>query len=162
MLAPVLGVVLGHYGTTSYDALVFLHVVFVVVAFAPMVAMPLVRRAAGDDDTLRRMTGPLSLYTQTISGGALVLAGFVGMGIEALSDLPATGIKVHEIRDPWIFWGSILWSAMVVVVFGLVGPGERAIARGGPVGDWRVRVGGPLVTLMFLGTLALMIFKPGV
>ena len=153
---------LAHYGTTSYDALRYLHVLFVLVAFAPMMLMPLVRAAAGDEDTIRRMTRGMAPYTSTINGGALVLAGFVGMAIEALSDLPTTGVKVYEITDPWMFWGSILWTAMLVVVFALVVPGERAIASGGSVGDWRVRVGGPLVTLMFLATLALMVFKPGV
>lgn len=151
-----------HYGTTSYDALVFLHIVFVLIAFAPMALMPFVRSAAGDDETRQRLLRGLAPYTSTIHGGSLVLAGAVGFGIQALSDVPETGIKVYELGDAWLLWSVVLWVAMNGVLHALVAPGERAIARGGPVGDLRVRIGGPLLTLMFLGTVALMVFKPGV
>jgi len=47
------------------------------------------------------------------------------------------------------------------VLHGMIVPGEKAIGAGDDVGGKKAELGGQLMTVMFLVTLFLMVFKPG-
>ncbi len=58
--------------------------------------------------------------------------------------------------------GSVaIWIAMNGVLHAMIIPGEKAIAAGDDTVGKKAEVGGMLITLMFVVTLFLMVFKPG-
>jgi hypothetical protein len=66
-----------------------------------------------------------------------------------------------SVSDSWVWPAVVLWLAMNGVLHGMILKGEKAVATGDDSGVKRIALGGQLITLMFLVSLYLMVFKPG-
>lgn len=141
---------------TTREWLLFLHIASVVVAFAPMVAHALVLRFAAEEGpiTVQRWAGFTARYDQRIYGHALGLAGLFGMALVLTQDHWKFG-------DSWIASAFLLWIAMNGVLHGLIVPAETKMAAGDLKEERKLRLGGVLMTLLFISMLHLMIVKPG-
>lgn len=140
---------------TLRDWLLFFHLAAVLVAFVPAVAHVLViRHAAEAPSTLQRWSAFAARYDQLIYGPALIVAGGFGIWL-VLSEAR------WDFGQSWILSALGLWIVMNGLLHGLVVPGERQMATGDASGERKVRIGGVLLTLLFLAMLHLMIFKPG-
>lgn len=141
---------------TTRDWLLFFHLATVVVAFAPTVAHALLLRHAANEgpNAVQRWSRLAVRYDQRIYGPALVLAGFFGIVLILSED--------HwEFTQSWIVSAFVLWFGMNGALHGLIIPGERKVAAGDATAERKVKLGGALMTLLFVSMLHLMIFKPG-
>ena len=90
-----------------------------------------------------------------IYGSALIVGGLLGFGVAGLSD------KIYQLSDAWLAFSIIIWLAMNGVLHVMVFPAERAIADGDEPNTKKAETGTLIITLLFLLSLYLMIFKPG-
>lgn len=150
--------VLAAYADTGYNILLLLHIVAVLVAFAPAAINPLLERHLarnGGDAALQSWAGFAHGYTKKIAMGGLVVALLSGILMIVVSD------EVIEFSDTWISLAFLVWFAIAGVVSGMIGKGERLIAAGDMKGREVLAKGGPIATVLLLVMLYLMVFKPG-
>ena len=149
--------ILARVGDGVYQLLLILHILAVIVAFAPAVVHPLVARRlqAEEEGALRRFAGATSINTRTVHLPALLVVGVLGMGLVGVSD------KVFKFSDPWVAISIVLWLALGGVLSAMVLPGERGMAAGEPGAAEKTQLGGTIATLLLLVVLFLMVVKPG-
>ena len=150
--------VLAAYRDTGYNIILLVHIVAVVVAFAPAAINPLLERhfaRNGGDAAIQTWAGFSRDYTKKISLSALVLLLVTGILMIVLSD------DLIEFSDLWISLSFLVWFAIAGVVSALILKGERLMAAGDMKGRELVAKGGPIATVLLLVMLYLMIFKPG-
>jgi hypothetical protein len=127
---------------TGFRIFYLLHIVTIVVAFAPAVVAVL---PGGRDGTL----GLLDRAGRQVYAPALILAGLFGILCIVTSD------DVFEFDQTWISLAFVVWIAMNGVFHALVLAGQRQ-------GDERkVVTGQQIMTVLLLAMLYLMIWKPG-
>ena len=122
-------------GTFTFNALFLLHMLAVIVAFAPQLA-----RAA----------------PRPVHAVALVLAGLFGLGLIFEQD--------YEFSEPWISIAFLLWFLMLGVVFGFLVPlGRRRSTESteSAVSDERAQMLTGMLHVLLLLMLIDMIWKPG-
>jgi hypothetical protein len=127
---------------TGFRIFYLLHILTIVVAFAPAVVAVL---PGGRDGTL----GLLDRAGRQVYAPALILAGLFGILCIVTSD------DVFEFDQTWISLAFVVWIAMNGVFHALVLAGQKQ-------GDERkVVTGQQIMTLLLLAMLYLMIWKPG-
>lgn len=142
---------------TSYKVLLFLHILSVVVAFAPASVHPLLTRQfgqSGDPSALQRFAGFAAQNGRRVYSPALILAGLFGILIIATQD-------GFSFSDTWVSMAFVVWFAMNGVVHGMIVPNERRMGEGDTEAERKVDMGGMIVTVLFLIMLYLMIWQPG-
>ncbi len=143
---------------TGYNLVLLLHIVAVIVTFAPAAINPLLERhlaANGGDASLQTWGGFARSYTTKISMSGLVVLLISGVLMVVLSD------DAWEFSQAWISLAFLVWLAIAGVVSGMIGKAERMIAAGDMKGRELLAKGGPIATVLLLVMLYLMIFKPG-
>ncbi|HET6953463.1 MAG TPA: hypothetical protein VFI47_24005 [Acidimicrobiales bacterium] len=127
---------------TGYRIFLLLHILAVVVAFAPAVLSVVPSSREG---TL----GVIERAGRTVYAPALVLAGLFGILCIVTSD------DVFSFGDTWVSLAFVVWIAMNGVFHGLVLAGQRQ-------GDEaRVVNGQAVMTVLLVVMVYLMIWKPG-
>jgi uncharacterized membrane protein len=150
--------VLAAFRDDTYNVFLFLHIIAVVVAFAPAVMNPMLERyfaKSGGESVLRNWAGFTSTYTRTFSLGALVVLLATGIIMILLSD------DAIEFSDTWISLSFLLWFAIGGVVSAMILKGEKQVAGGDMSGAKLIARGGTIATVLALIVLYLMIYKPG-
>ena len=127
---------------TGFRIVYFLHILTVVVAFAPTVIAVL---PGGRDGTL----GLIDRAGRQVYAPALILAGLFGILAIVTSD------DVFEFDQTWISLAFVVWIAMNGVYHALVLAGQRQND------DAKVNNGQAIMTVLLLIMLYLMIWKPG-
>jgi hypothetical protein len=128
--------------STGFKIFLFLHILTVIVAFAPSVLMVL---PGGRDGAV----GLLERAGRQVYAPALLLAGLFGILCIVTSD------DVYEFSETWISLAFVVWIAMNGVFHALVLAGQRQ-------GDTRkVETGQAVLTVLLLIMLYLMIWRPG-
>lgn len=144
---------------TGYNLILLLHIVAVLVAFAPAAINPLLERHLarnGGDAAIQSWAGFARDYTKKIALSGLVVLLVTGVLMIVMSD------EVWEFSQTWISLSFLVWFAIAGVVSAMILKGERLMAAGDMKGRELVAKGGPIATLLLLVMLYLMIFKPGV
>jgi hypothetical protein len=127
---------------TGFRIFFLLHILTVVVAFAPAVVAVL---PGGRDGAL----GLIERAGRQVYSPALILAGLFGIMCIVTSD------EVFEFSDTWVSLSFVVWIAMNGVFHSLVLAGQRQ-------GDEsKVNNGEAIMTVLLLVMLYLMIWKPG-
>ncbi|MFP5322646.1 MAG: hypothetical protein ACLGIC_12485 [Acidimicrobiia bacterium] len=142
----------------TYNLFLFLHIVAVVVTFAPAVINPMLERyfaRSGGEPVLQNWAGFTATYTRTFSLGGLVVLLLTGIVMIILSD------EVIEFSDTWISLSFLLWFAIGGVVSAMILKGEKQVAGGDMGGAKLIARGGAIATVLGLVVLYLMVFKPG-
>lgn len=156
--------ILAAYDDTGYNILLVLHIVAVLVAFAPAAINPLLERHLvrnGGEAALQSWAGFAHGYTKKIAMGALVVALLSGILMVVMSGVEGTDENVWEFSQLWISLAFLVWFAIAGVVSGLIAKGERLMAAGDMKGRELLAKGGPIATVLLLVMLYLMVFKPG-
>lgn len=144
-------------GDNGYNIILFLHVVAMFVALAPTFVDPFIARDTNGDYSVRRVIyAGIAKRSMRIYGSALVVGGLLGFGVAGMSD------KVYQLSDGWLVVSILVWLAMNGVLHAMVFPAERAIADGDEPNAKKAETGSLIITVLFLLSLYLMIFKPGV
>lgn len=141
----------------GYKLFLLLHILTVIVAFAPGFVWPIVSvNLKKQQKPVGPAIGALAAgNTAKVHGPALVLAGFFGFGLIGMSD------KVWEFSQSWISVAMLLWFIMMGVVFGMMLPAEKKAAAGDASADKIVSMAGGILHLLLLVMLIVMIWKPG-
>ncbi|MFO7281136.1 MAG: hypothetical protein C0P77_012095 [Thermoanaerobacterales bacterium] len=127
---------------TGFRIFFYLHILSVVVAFAPAVVSLL---PGGREGAL----GLLERAGRQVYAPALVLAGLFGILCIVTSD------DLFQFSDTWVSLSFIVWIAMNGVFHAMVLVGQRD-------GDTaKVNNGQAIMTVLLLVMLYLMIWKPG-
>ncbi len=143
-------------GSGVYNLLLILHILTVIVAFAPAVVHPLVGRRllAEDEGSMRRFSNATSINTRTVHLPALAAVGLLGFALVGVSG------EFYKFTDPWVAISALLWLVIAGVIGAVVLPGERGLATGEAGAASKVQTGGGIATVLFLIVLCLMVVKP--
>lgn len=155
--------VLGAYMDTGYKVMLFIHILSLIVAFAPSFVWPFVarkvRQEGGDEvTTINRLAGG---STAKIYGPALALGGFIGFGVAGMSKIEGTDERVFSVSDPWLSAAAVVWFLLLGIYFGLLAPAEKKIAEGDTSAAKITNAAGGAIHLLAAIALYLMVFKPG-
>lgn len=145
------------YRETGYNVMLFLHILAVLVAFAPAFVHPLLQHqtTAMEPSGRGRILTLLTGNGRRIYAPALIVAGLLGFAMQGMSD------GLIEFGQTWFWLSIILWVAMNGVVHAMLLPAERQLASGDESAMSKVDTAGLIVTALLLVTLYLMVFKPG-
>ncbi|CAB4324403.1 MAG: hypothetical protein F2520_10695 [Actinobacteria bacterium] len=139
--------------TTGYRIMLFIHIIAVVVAFAPLWLTPVLLRltAAGDKDAADALD--ISILRFSLPG--LAVAGIIGCGLVGMSK------KAFAFADPWVSTAVILWIILMAVLAVVARPAIKAFRDGDASARGRVMMATGIGHLILLVMVFLMIFKPG-
>lgn len=147
----------------AYNVVLVLHIVTVIVAFAPAAVNPLsearIRREEGEEGVARHYRYAVRNSRQ-VHFPALVLAGVFGGALIGMSK--TNDQLVWEFEQTWIWLGILVWVALCGVVSAVIVPAEKRLAAGDPSAAGRLSAAGGIATLLVVLQLYLMVFKPGV
>ena len=142
---------------TGYKIMLLLHILAVIVAFAPAFVWPFASvKLKKEGKPVGPAIGALAAgNTAKIHGPALVLVGLFGFGLVGMSD------DVFSFSQSWVMAAGTLWFIMLGVIFGLMLPAEKKSAAGDESADKLVSMAGGIMHLLLFVMLFLMIWKPG-
>jgi uncharacterized membrane protein len=145
------------FASTSYNIVLFLHILSAVVAFAPGFVNPVL--GALSRQSAPQIAGPLAdlqaRSTRTLYLPALVAVGVFGTGLVLLSE---DSIEFSQI---WISISYLGWLAVVGIVGFVLLPAEKALAAGDETAEKRIAMFGGIAHLLFAVVLYCMVFQPG-
>lgn len=154
--------ILGALNDSLYHLLFLLHILCVIVAFAPASVNPFieatVRKAEGDEGVVRH-------YRHAVKGSrqvhfpALIVAGIFGGAMIGASK--TNGEVVWKFEQTWVWGGILVWILLCGVVSGMIIPAEKQVAAGDASAAAKIARGGGIATVLLLIQLYLMVFKPG-
>lgn len=156
--------ILAAYDDTGYNLLLLLHIVAVLVAFAPAAINPLLERyfvRNGGEAALQSWAGFARDYTKKIALSSLVVVLITGILLIVMSSVEGQEDNLWEFDQTWISLAFLVWIAIGGVVSALILKGEKLVAAGDMKGRELLAKGGPIATVLLLVMLYLMIFKPG-
>jgi uncharacterized membrane protein len=143
-------------GSPTYQLVLVLHLLAVIVAFAPVAAHPVrtVRARRRGPDAVATAAADAAFAGRAIHLPALVLAGGLGLVLVLLSD------GVWDLAELWLSLAFLVWFGLLGVIAGLILPAERRVAGGDPGAQRRADLGGAISTVLLIGMLYLMVAKP--
>ena len=149
--------VIAAVGDTAYNIVLFLHILTVIIAFAPAFVHPLIGEQSKQlgPEGLSRVFGFMLQNGRRIYLPALIVTGLLGFALAGMSD------GSFELSQGWLISSVLVWIAMNGVLHAVVVPAERAVGSGDESAEGRLAASGGLVTILLLVMLYLMIFKPG-
>jgi len=139
--------------STGYKVMLLLHILAVIVAFAPLWLAPVLLRltAAGD----KAAADGLDVSILRFSLPGLAVAGILGFGLVGMSE------KKFTLGMPWVSTAVILWVILIAVLAVVARPAIKAFRDGDASARGRVMMATGIGHLILVVMLLLMIFQPG-
>jgi len=139
--------------STGYKVMLLLHILAVIVAFAPLWLAPVLLRltAAGD----KAAADGLDVSILRFSLPGLAVAGILGFGLVGMSE------KKFTLGMPWVSTAVILWVILIAVLAVVARPAIKAFRDGDASARGRVMMATGIGHLILVVMLFLMIFQPG-
>ncbi|MBJ7307202.1 MAG: hypothetical protein JHC63_04955 [Acidimicrobiia bacterium] len=146
-------VVLAALNSTGYKIVLLIHVLAVIVGFAPLWLTPVMIRltAAGD----KAAADGLEVSILRFSLPGIGIAGILGFGLAGMSE------KVFKVSQTWLSISAVLWIVLLAVLFFVARPAIKAFRDGDVAARGRIMMATGIGHLILVVTLYLMIFKPG-
>ena len=149
--------------TTGYKLMLLLHILAVIVAFAPGFVWPFVSVSL---KKAQKPVGPAigelaAGNTVKVHGPALIIAGLLGFGLIGMSKPEGFEEAIFSFSDAWISASMLVWFIIIGLVFGLMLPAEKKAAAGDEGAEKIISAVGGALHLLLAVMLYLMIFKPG-
>ena len=146
-------VVLAALNSTGYKIVLLIHVLAVIVGFAPLWLTPVMVRltAAGD----KAAADGLDVSILRFSLPGIGLAGILGFGLAGMSE------KVFKMSQTWLSIAAVLWVVLLALLFFVARPAIKAFRDGDAAARGRIMMVTGISHLILVVTLYLMIFKPG-
>lgn len=146
-------VVLAAMNSTGYKIVLLIHVLAVIIGFAPLWLTPVMVRltAAGD----KAAADGLEVSILRFSLPGIGLAGFLGFGLAGMSE------KVFKMSQTWLSIAAVLWVVLLALLFFVARPAIKAFRDGDAAARGRIMMVTGISHLILVVTLYLMIFKPG-
>ena len=146
-------VVLAAVNSTGYKIVLLIHVLAVIIGFAPLWLTPVMIRltAAGD----KAAADGLEVSILRFSLPGIGLAGILGFGLAGMSE------KVFKMSQTWLSIAAVLWVVLLALLFFVARPAIKAFRDGDAAARGRIMMVTGISHLILVVTLYLMIFKPG-
>ena len=146
-------VVLAALNSTGYKIVLLIHVLAVIIGFAPLWLTPVMVRltAAGD----KAAADGLDVSILRFSLPGIGLAGILGFGLAGMSE------KVFKMSQTWLSIAAVLWVVLLALLFFVARPAIKAFRDGDAAARGRIMMVTGISHLILVVTLYLMIFKPG-
>jgi uncharacterized membrane protein len=146
-------VVLAALNSTGYKIVLLIHVLAVIVGFAPLWLTPLLVRltAAGD----KAAADGLEVSILRFSLPGIGIAGFLGFALAGMSD------KAYKMSQSWLSIAAVLWVVLLALLFTVARPAIKAFRDGDAAARSRIMIATGISHIILVVTLYLMIFKPG-
>ncbi len=143
-----------------YNVMLLLHIVAVLVAFAPAFVWPVLRvtmRKQGGAEMPGEVSRHIAPTGLLVHAPALVAAGIFGILTLLLSG------GTYEFSQTWVSTAFVLWFLMLGVVFLGIIPADRKAAEPSetPGADARASMFNGMLHLLIVLMLIVMIWKPG-
>jgi uncharacterized membrane protein len=140
-----------------YKALLFLHILAVLVAFSSVVVNPLTgpRLMKDDEGAGKRFSATVADNSRKVYLPALLAVGILGFALVGASD------DTWKFSKPWVFISALLWLAIGGIVSAVIIPGEKQVGAGDRAAESKVAAAGGIVALLLVVVLFLMVVKPG-
>jgi uncharacterized membrane protein len=145
--------VLAEIGSTSYNVMLFVHVLLVVIGFAPAWLTPMMVRLTANGD--RSAGEMLETAVLRYSLPALAVAGLLGFGLAGMSD------KAFKMSQTWLSIAIVLWLVQLAIILFVARPAIKAFTAGDGSARGRIGMATGITHLILVVMLYLMIFKPG-
>lgn len=145
--------VLATTDSTGYKVMLLLHILAVIVAFAPLWLAPVLLRLTAGGDKAAADGLDVSILRFSLPG--LALAGVLGFGLVGMSD------KEFTMSAPWVSTAVILWIILIAVLAVVARPAIRAFRDGDASARGKIMMSTGIGHLILVVMLYLMIFKPG-
>ena len=138
---------------TGYHIVLLLHVLTVIVGFAPLWLTPVMIRltAAGD----KAAADGLEVSILRFSLPGIGIAGILGFGLAGMSE------KYFKMSQAWLSIAAVLWIVLLAVLFFVARPAIKAFRDGDVAARGRIMMATGIGHLILVVMLYLMIFKPG-
>ena len=138
---------------TGYKIVLLIHVLAVIIGFAPLWLTPVMVRltAAGD----KAAADGLEVSILRFSLPGIGLAGFLGFGLAGMSE------KYYRMSQAWLSIAAVLWVVLLALLFTVARPAIKAFRDGDAAARGRIMMATGISHLILVVTLYLMIFKPG-
>lgn len=140
-------------GDTGYNLMLLLHILAVVVGFAPAWLWPVLVRLTANGDRAAADSLEASILRFSLPG--VGIAGLLGFGLAGMSD------KVFKMSQPWLMVAILLWLILLAVYFFLARPAIRSFRDGDSSARGMLGMATGVSHLILVVMLYLMIFKPG-
>ncbi len=146
-------VVLAALNSTGYKIVLMIHVLAVIVGFAPLWLAPVLVRltAAGD----KAAADGLEVSILRFSLPGIGIAGILGFALAGMSD------KVYKMSQAWLSISAVLWVVLLALLFTVARPAIKAFRDGDAAARSRIMIATGISHIILVVTLYLMIFKPG-
>ncbi|MCX6510627.1 MAG: hypothetical protein NT081_07435 [Actinobacteria bacterium] len=143
----------------GYNIVLLLHILAVIVGFAPLWLTPLlVRLTAGGD---KAAADGLDVSILRFSLPGIGLAGILGFGLSAMSKQAGSTEALFKMSQAWISIAVVLWIVLLAVLFFVARPAIKAFRDGNAAARGRIMMATGIGHLILVVMLYLMIFKPG-
>lgn len=145
--------ILAAVGSTGYNIVLLLHILTVVIGFAPAWFIPMMGRLAAKGDAEAGAQLEASILRFSLPGVAL--AGLFGFALAGMSE------KAYSMSQTWLSIAAVLWIVLLAVIVLVARPAVKALASGDLAARGRVMASTGITHLVLIVMLYLMIFKPG-
>lgn len=145
--------VIAAVGSTGYNIMLFIHILAVIVAFAPLWLTPVLLRLTAGGDKAAADGLDVSILRFSLPG--LAVAGIIGCGLVGMSE------KEFTFAQPWVSTALILWIILIAVLAVVARPAIKAFRDGDASARGKVMMSTGIGHLILVVMLFLMIFKPG-
>jgi uncharacterized membrane protein len=145
--------VIAAVGSTGYKIMLFIHILAVIVAFAPLWLTPVLLRLTAGGDKAAADGLDVSILRFSLPG--LAVAGIIGCGLVGMSE------KEFTFAQPWVSTALILWIILIAVLAVVARPAIKAFRDGDASARGKVMMSTGIGHLILVVMLFLMIFKPG-
>jgi uncharacterized membrane protein len=145
--------VLAAMDSTGYKVMLLIHILAVVIGFAPAWLTPVLMRltAAGD----KAAADGLETSILRFSLPGIAVAGLLGFGLAGMSD------KVYSMSQTWLSTAAVLWLILLAVIAFVARPAIKAFRDGDEGARKMVMMSTGITHLILVVTIGLMIWKPG-
>lgn len=144
---------------TGYKIILLIHILAVVVGFAPLWLTPvMVRLTAGGD---KAAADGLEVSILRFSLPGIGLAGLLGFGLSAMSKPEGATEAIYKMSQSWMSIAAVLWIVLLAVLFFVARPAIKAFRDGDLAARGRIMMATGIGHLILVVMLYLMIFKPG-
>lgn len=145
--------VLAAIDSTGYKVMLLIHILAVVIGFAPAWLTPVLMRltAAGD----KAAADGLETSILRFSLPGIAVAGLLGFGLAGMSD------KVYSLSQTWLSVSAVLWLILLAVIAFVARPAVKAFRDGDESARKKVMMSTGITHLILVVTIFLMIWQPG-
>jgi uncharacterized membrane protein len=147
------------YMDNGYKIMLLLHILAVIVGFAPAWLTPVLVRLTANGDRAAADGLEASVLRYSLPG--IGLAGLLGFGLAGMSKVGGSDEPLYKMSQPWLMVAILLWLILLAVVFFVARPAIKRFRDGDSGARGLIGMATGVTHLILVVMLYLMIFKPG-